>query len=496
MNKISVFLLVTGLAFSVWVQAGDVRRSVVKIEVVKITQDLEKPWQTAEEVKGSGSGVVLPGGRILTAAHVVDNASTIKVSLFDAEEKYEAQVEHISHQRDLALLKLTNEAFFQQAEALTLGRMPVLSEKIVTWGYPRGGEQIATTIGHVSRIGFDTYAHSGISNLRVQVDAAVNQGASGGPALIDGKIAGIVFQLVTQANNVGYIIPVPVIEYFLKDAEDGVINEAPRIDIGFQTLENEQLRAHYGLADGQTGALINYVGAKEEGRGIFQRGDVLLSLDGYTVGNDGKISLLSGDRAEIAYVLMSHQLGDEVPLKILRNGEQINRSYTFEYGRSEIRSYHVHTSLYQPDYLVLAGAVLQELSEDYLDNNDDIYGMSWISSAFESAKPSQAGHAKVFIAGWLEHSVMDGYDFAKQYQLLAVNDVPVENLQQLRRLLAELPDAHIRLQVSRGIAGEENLLIFKRSDLIESEAEIAKKYNLPISRTSSAIFERSVAAIE
>ncbi len=57
--------------------------------------------------------------------------------------------------------------------------------------------------------------------LRIQVDAAINPGNSGGPAVVDGRMIGLVFSRLQQADNIGYLIPMEEIELFLEDIRDG-----------------------------------------------------------------------------------------------------------------------------------------------------------------------------------------------------------------------------------------------------------------------------------
>ena len=68
----------------------------------------------------------------------------------------------------------------------------------------------------------DTYAHTGAdSHLVIQTDAAINPGNSGGPVMQDGKVVGVAFQGLRQADNIGYMIPTTVIRHFLADINDG-----------------------------------------------------------------------------------------------------------------------------------------------------------------------------------------------------------------------------------------------------------------------------------
>ena len=85
-----------------------------------------------------------------------------------------------------------------------------------------GGRRISVTKGIVSRIQMDTYAHTGAdSHLVIQTDAAINPGNSGGPVMQDGKVVGVAFQGLRQAENIGYMIPTTVIRHFLADINDG-----------------------------------------------------------------------------------------------------------------------------------------------------------------------------------------------------------------------------------------------------------------------------------
>ncbi len=92
----------------------------------------------------------------------------------------------------------------------------------------------------MSRIEFTGY-NEGISGVRVQIDAAINPGNSGGPALVDGKMVGLIFSKLTQADNIGYIIPSEEIDLFLKDVADGTYDGKPAIHESLQTLENDAL---------------------------------------------------------------------------------------------------------------------------------------------------------------------------------------------------------------------------------------------------------------
>lgn len=81
------------------------------------------------------------------------------------------------------------------------------------------GDNVCVTKGVVSRIDRSNYSHGRTTLLAIQVDAAINSGNSGGPVLMGDHVVGIAFQCLTSGENIGYIIPVPVINHFLEDLE-------------------------------------------------------------------------------------------------------------------------------------------------------------------------------------------------------------------------------------------------------------------------------------
>ena len=217
------------LVHAAFAQPNEIRKSLCRINNTAQEFNYRVPWLPGGMSGGSGTGWVVKKDRLMTNAHVVSNAKLLTVEKENDPKKYVATVEFIAHDCDLALLKVEDPGFWKDTKPLALGSVPEIESSVSVYGYPIGGQRMSVTKGIVSRIDFLTYSHSVMdSHLCIQIDAAINPGNSGGPVLQGGKVVGVAFQGYSGdvAQNVGYMIPTPVIGHFLKDIEDGQIGRA------------------------------------------------------------------------------------------------------------------------------------------------------------------------------------------------------------------------------------------------------------------------------
>ncbi len=262
--------------------------TVVKVFVTTNKMDYYRPWQSEGIRAGSGSGVIITGNRILTNAHVVSNHTFIQVKKDADSKKYTAEVVAIGHDCDLALLEVHDSSFFEDVAPLEFGNLPKQQDSVVVIGYPQGGGKISITEGVVSRVEITSYAQSARKLLTVQIDAAINPGNSGGPVVKDNKLVGIAMQVFQAGQNIGYMIPVPVIEHFFKDLEDGNYEGFPLLGIDFKNTENTALRKYYGITQEEGGVLVTRVLPFSPASGKVEEGDTI--LDPY--GGSGSVAVV------------------------------------------------------------------------------------------------------------------------------------------------------------------------------------------------------------
>ena len=365
MRLLLITLLSTLLLFSNVQQEDKTKQAIVKIYTTAKIPDYLSPWSSSIQ-QSTGSGSIIEGGFILTNAHVIANQTFIEVQRYGQRKRYVATVYAVSHQADLALLKVKEQTFFDGVAPLTFGTIPEVEQKIVVYGYPMGGSTLSATIGVVSRVEHHTYAHSGESFLAIQVDAAVNPGNSGGPALSYGKIVGVVMQVITKSQNIGYLVPTSMIKHFIEDMKDGTYNGFADLGLGMQKLENPTLRRYYGLDENITGKLIDKVVYNSTLREVLNEGDILTRVDGHKVEDDGTVAFRSHEYTDLYYYIDKYQMGETVKLDVISNKKQMQVDALLKYTSDDM--YLVKTTRYDemPSYFVYGGYVFSPLTRNLI----------------------------------------------------------------------------------------------------------------------------------
>jgi len=345
----------------------NIKKAIIKIYTTSKDPNYKKPW-TNRIVRSSGSGAVIGRGLILTNAHVVANQTYIEVQRYDIAKRYIAKVVAVSHELDLALITTEDKDFFKGINPLKIGKLPDSEQKIVVFGYPMGGKTQSVTSGVVSRIEHQRYVHSGEKFLAIQVDAAINPGNSGGPAISNGKIVGVVMQGMSYSQNIGYLVPTVMIKHFLKDWSDGKIDGVPQLHLFISKLENPATKRYYGLSKDQTGILVNRIMPLGNSYGKLKKGDIILSIDGTKIEDDGTVAFRKGEYTSAKYLTDLHQFGDEIKLKIWRNKKEQNIKLKLDKPNNAVWLVKNYQYDKDPTYFIYGGYLFSKVVENIVDS--------------------------------------------------------------------------------------------------------------------------------
>ncbi len=424
----------------------DPLEALVEVRVLAREPDPLYPWRRDSTAEQWGSGAILEGRRILTAAHVIQDQVSVEIRRRGTSRWFGAEVRFVCDQADLALLDVTSAEFWQSARGLRLGRMPHLRDSVQVLGFPVGGTGAAITRGIVSRIHVGRYTHSRANLLLAQIDAAINSGASGGPVIAAGELVGIALQSMNPSDGeaIGNIAPIPVIEHFLRDAEDGRIDGFPRSGIWWQQVSSQAHRASLGIPDDGLGVRVIHVDDGSAAQGRVQAGDILRSIEGLPISADGSIESPLIGRTEIEFLVQMKDAGSPVSLEVLRAGAPLKIELHATYYEPMIPARHFARS---DPYLIFGGLVLQPLTYRYFslfEDNDPPANLE-----VESIAPYRTRERQqiIVISSLLPTQATSSYRWAEDRIVRAVNDVGVRNLTHLAELLDSATGRFVRIEL-------------------------------------------------
>jgi len=280
-----------------------------------------------QEVKSMGSGVIIsPDGDVMTNAHVVLNATQMRVTLPDNRE-FPAELEGLDETRDLALLKLKAK----DLPAATLGNSDdlMIGEWSIAIGNPFGfmieDVQPTVTVGVISALHRDIKSSGGgqVYTDMIQTDAAINPGNSGGAlANAAGEVVGIntfIFSHSGGSEGIGFARPINDVKQFVRETRSsGGLSHYERVKTGLGAAVadiNPTLRGKFGLG--------------------YRRGVVVVEVDGGSVGETigmapGDVILMAQGRtvsSAAAFARLYERLAGTIDIVIDRGGERIRLLY-------------------------------------------------------------------------------------------------------------------------------------------------------------------------
>lgn len=461
--------------------ASDVRQALVKIYAVENRPDYDNPWNRKGPKSYTGSGAILPGNRILTNAHVIRDQTFLQVRRHGQAHQTTATVLAVAHDADLALLSVADAAFFEGVTPLRLGSLPHIQDPVTVYGFPIGGDTLSTTSGVVSRIEHRFYAHSALRLLAVQLDAAINNGNSGGPVLVDQNLVGVVMQAMDAADNIGYMVPAPVIQHVLSDIEDGRYDGFPELGIHAQSLDNTSVKRLMRMPLEQSGVLITQVIPGASAHGHLLAGDILIGLGGQAIGDNGTVAFRPGERTHLADLIQRHQVGDTVSAEVIRAGVRhtVRIPLVSALGTTDLVSGWRYDQ--QPSYYIYGGLVFCPLTQDYLRT----WGKRWadrapaeLLSLYQQGVRTAPDEEVVIVMKVLSSELNTGYDSWVNQRITAVNHHPIRNLRDLVTQVEQSQAPFITFETSRRYQ-----LVIDRERAAATHQSLLQTYAIPKDRS-------------
>lgn len=313
--------------------ARDIYYDLACKQVVGIQTDITTTNIFGMTVSGSVSGsgfVISEDGYILTNYHVVEDAYTggyeVKVMFYDGST-YTAEIKGFDRNNDIAVLKI--DATGLDAAELGSSDSLYVGDTVYAVGNPLGELSYSMTSGMVSATDRLITTEEGTMTM-FQIDAAVNEGNSGGPVYnTSGQVVGVVTAKSNEdgTEGLGFAIPIDDAVRIANDVISGERSldaETGDAYLGITPADVDSMAAqYYGFPEGAYVRTVTEGSAAE--KADIKVGDIITQLDGYDIGSSD----------ELRQELLFHSAGETVDIVVWRSGEQLTLTITFDQKPAE-----------------------------------------------------------------------------------------------------------------------------------------------------------------
>lgn len=281
------------------------------VEIV-VSQETINFWGQTELAEGAGSGVIVnKDGYIVTNYHVIENASTVRVTLHNGDS-YSATIVGGDDDNDLAVVKINAK----NLTVATLGDSSTVDvgDLAVAIGNPLGQLGGTATTGIISALDRRLTIDGRTLNL-LQTDAAINPGNSGGGLFNGaGELIGIVDAKTSATGVEGLAFAIPINS--VKDEIDSLISSGKvsgKAAIGVTIYEVSEDNAQFYDLDG-AGVYISEVTGDNAKKAGFKSGDKVLAINGKTITSS----------SDFVSRVRENKVGDSVTVDVMRDGQKIS----------------------------------------------------------------------------------------------------------------------------------------------------------------------------
>lgn len=463
------------------VAALDLSSSLVTIKVTNQGFDHYSPWRRRAPSQQEVQGSVIEGHYILTIAPPLADAVLVEVSKRGSPRKYTAKVVLADRVAGLALLTVTDPAFFSDLSPLPLAPAGALASELRIARWESGGilrefsaSVVKTAVDYFTPLGA-TLAHF--------LSTDMDRGGTGEAVISGGALVGLAYFLEPASKNLK-VHAVEVLRRLLADLGDGSYQGYPSSWEYARGLEGDQnLKSYLGVPDGQDGVLVTAVPPRMSGAGILLPGDVILSVDGRKIDDSGLYRSESFGMLHYESLLfLNHQVGDTIDLRVLRDRKTVELEVVLLPLDAEAFLIAPAAADTAPEYVVFGGLVFQELTRSYLQG---AWGSDWWRGAdsrllyyYEerSLFPEPGRRRIVLLNRVLPHAVNAGYQSETNLVLEVLNGEPVRDLAHLAKLLGAPAG---RYAVFGFTGGDRLVLSFEGA--AAAEKEILSLYGLTAS---------------
>jgi hypothetical protein len=450
-------------------------KSILRVNSTNQAYDFIKPWNKKPPVSRRGLGTVLEGGRVLVSAELVANSNYVELEKAMTAEKCPAVVDRVDYDCNLAIVRPENTEFLKNMVPIPLDKSVHTGDEVNVLQLESNGEVIQTT-GQITScvVGGYPLENTALLLCKLRISLQQRDGSFTLPAVHDGALAGILMRYDSR-NQTADLVSLPVIRRFIEEGFRGF----PLMGLSFTSLRDPQFRRFIGLNEPGGIYVSDVVAHGAASKAGIQKGDVILSVAGRPLDQDGNYEDPEYGRILFSHLTNSIPLGTKIDVKIMREGSMRTIPLTMELpDRSRVVSRYFCADK-APRYVILGGLVFLELSRPYLQE----WGLDWMkkapqrlvnADAFQNELPEDRGKI-IVLSDVIPTPDTIGYESLKNLIVTNMNGIPIKSLDDI------VEAAKVPIKGFDKIEFEEDpKCIYLDATSINSHREaLAKEYELP-----------------
>ncbi len=451
-------------------------RHLIRVNSTVQSYQFQHPWAKNAPLTQSGMGVLLPGGNVLVTAELIADHTYVELENPQTSERSPAQVIRVDYDYNLALLH--PESLFKDLTPCELD-LNAKPGDILSILQLQSNGQLNATEGTLIRAAVTLYPAETSYLLSFRVAAPLQYRDTNATQLVvrEQKLTGLIMRTDSQ-HQTYEVIPAQVIQQFV--ANPPPYAGVPHLGLTATSTRDPQIRRWLNLP--QNGG-IYICKVKDHGpaaKAGLQRGDVLFAVDHQPLDEQGNIRDPLFGKINFNYLISTkHRVGDEVSLKVFRNGK-------FFEGKAKLANEPTEKSLSpayapdrQPGYFILGGLVFMELSRPYLQE----WGGDWKIRApqrlvyidqYQTELPQFHGKV-VFLSEVLPSNNTMGFDELSHIILTRVNGHAIHSLTDLAKAASQPINGLQKIEFLE----DPHLLYLDAAASSQTDLQLIKDYSIP-----------------
>ncbi len=447
-----LFLLASGLVSvegreAATKAAKGLEASLVSLEITRRQYDYFQPWSKRGQTVAK-AGVVIGPREILTTADDVDDRTLVRVQKRGRGSWSNAEVNWVDYPANLAIVTLKDDPFWGDLKPIAFADKIAKDGNIQILRWRTGN--LETRRAEFNRFSVNHGNMSDAMHVVMELNSEIDGVGWGEPVIAGNKVIGLV---VSQTGNALRALPSPFVKSILDAQKKGTFKGLGYFDFTWQPAENPETLDYLKLPGERRGGIVIEVPQKSDTTPVLKRRDIILQVDGFDIDTQG--DYVDPDYGHLLLESLSTRhkwAGDQVRLKIWRDGTAQEVMYQLPKAEDAARLVPEAPFDAQPEYLIVGGLVFQPLTKDYLR----AWGQDWERRApfrlvyFRNEEPKPERPAIVVLSQVLPDFYNLGYQDARTLVLERVNGQKVSYLTDLQQALSKPMDGFHVLEFMKG----------------------------------------------